>query len=116
VRPLVFVCGPLNADSPQQVAAHVLTAQAATVQLVALGCAPYCPHQNLGFALGVIPEADAEDVNQVFLDLADAVFVLPGWSRSFGSRREIASARASRKPIFFSPEEVSQWMTSRRNA
>lgn len=115
MRPVVFIAGPLNSGSRSQVAAHILTAQAAVVLLVDLGCAPYCPHANLGHALGLVSEAAAQEVNQVFLEHAEAVFVLPGWGQSPGARHEVAYARANQKPVLSSPQEVSQWLQKRQS-
>jgi hypothetical protein len=107
--PVVYVIGPLRSSSPAQVAANVMTAQAACVALAKLGYAPYCPHSNLGHGLGQIDESDASAINDTFLRLSAAVLLLPGWGNSEGSRDEVEKARRLGLLRFRSIQEASEW-------
>ena len=113
MRPIAYVAGPFRHNNPQQVAAHVLTAQAAALMLAAAGCAAYVPHANIGYGLGLIDESDAEGVNMTFLALSDAVFVLPGWRLSVGAKAEVKYARERGIPIFASKEGICDWLRTR---
>lgn len=113
MRPVVFVSGPLRSDRPSQVGANVLTAQEAVLMLVQLGCAPFCPHTALGWSLGRMDELHAASVNRTFLQLSDAVYVLPGWASSRGTIVELAHAQRAGKPMLASPQEVSAWLMTR---
>jgi hypothetical protein len=109
ILPIVYVVGPLRHESPAQVAAHVMTAQAAAVALARLGFAPYCPHANLAHGLGQIDESDASAINDTFLRLSAAVLLLPGWGNSEGSRDEVEKARRLGLLRFRSIQEASEW-------
>jgi len=104
-----YVAGPFRDKNPQQMAAHVLTAQAAAVALAQIGVAPYCPHSNLGHAYGLIDEAVAMSINESFLRDCDALLLLPGWGNSEGARQELALAKQRGLPVFRSPHEVAAW-------
>lgn len=104
-----YIAGPFRHSSPAQMAAHVLTAQAAAADLARLGWAPYCPHANLGHAYGQIDEPLATRINTRFLDLADAIYLLPGWEASPGAQQEVRHMRRSRKPTFDSLAAVRAW-------
>lgn len=106
---ICYIAGPFRHRLETQRAAHALTAQHAAVDLLSLGWAPYCPHVNLGHALGLVSEADAADANNAFLDRAQAIYLLPGWEASVGSRREYARARSRSLLVFESLAEVKAW-------
>lgn len=108
-RRLVYIAGPFRHASQTQVAANVMTAQAAAVALARLGFVPYCPHANLGHAFGQIDEATAEAINDAFLRLSDGIWLLPGWGQSVGARRELELAKSLGLQIFRSAHEVSAW-------
>jgi hypothetical protein len=104
LRPLCYVAGPFRHDSPTQMAAHIVTAKAAAVTLANRGWSPYVPHANLGHAFGQIPETDAEAINDTFLQLCQALLLLPGWEHSVGATREHDMATRAGLPIFYYPE------------
>ena len=103
---ICYVAGPFRHASRAQMAANVLTAQAAAVMLVQAGWSPYVPHANLGHAYGLIPEADADAANDAFLACADAIYLLPGWGQSMGARRELEQARKWGLLVFREASEV----------
>lgn len=104
-----YIAGPFRSSDHAQRAAHVLTAQAAAVDLARIGFAPYCPHANLGHAFGAIDERVATEVNTAFLRLCDAFLLLPGWGESLGTRAELEEARRLGLPVFESIQEVRAW-------
>lgn len=106
---IVYAAGPFRTLDPKQRAAHVLTAQAAAVDLARLGYACYCPHANLGHAFGAIDEGTAARINTTFLRLCDALLLLPGWGESVGTRAELTEAKALGLPVFESLHEVRAW-------
>jgi len=105
----VYIAGPFSSPNPQQMAAHVLTAQAAAVALAQIGVAPYCPHAALGYAYGLISEDVARQINESYLRDSDAMLLLPGWGNSKGTRDELALVRQLGIPKFRSVHEVAEW-------
>lgn len=106
---VVYAAGPFTSPDAKQRAAHVLTAQAAAVDLARAGFACYCPHANLGHAFGAIDESTAAQINTTFLRLCDALLLLPGWGNSLGTRIELIEARRLGLPVFQSIQEVRAW-------
>ena len=112
-RPIVYIAGPFRAARASQMAAHILTAQAAAVLLCRLGCSPYTPHANLGHGFGHIREATASAVNDAFLSVAEAIYLLPGWRQSVGTLAEVETAMRLGLPRLQSPAEVRVWRKQR---
>lgn len=108
-RPVIYIAGPFRHASATQMAANVMTAQAAAVAVAQAGAAPYCPHAAIGHAFGQIAESDAEAINDAFLRLSDGIWLLPGWGQSVGARRELELAKSLGLQIFRSAHEVSAW-------
>lgn len=94
-------------------AAHVLTAQAAVRMLAAEGAAPYCPHTNVGHGYGRISEQHASDINEAFLLISSAIYLLPGWQQSAGTQIEVTMAQKCGIPRLHDPQEVRLWLKHR---
>lgn len=109
---MAFVSGPFRHDNPAQMAAHVLTAQAAGLALAKRGWCPYVPHAAIGFAYGQIDETTADAINDAFLTCADAIVLLPGWGQSVGARRELDLARKWGLMVYRSVSEVPECPSS----
>jgi hypothetical protein len=105
----IYLAGPFRAASVSQMGAHVLTAQAAALEVIRLGHLPYTPHAALGWAYGHIHELDADRINDAFLLMCEAVLLLPGWGQSAGSRRELELAKDRGLLVFRSLAEVQGW-------
>ncbi len=109
---LVFVAGPYRAASEWEVEQNVRRAEALALQLWQLNLAVICPHKNTARYGGALPD-------QVWLDGAlemaqrcDAVVCVDGWETSAGARGEVGAAQTLEIPVFYSLDEVRQWLKS----
>lgn len=102
-RPIVYIAGPYRAPGWPWglrwlgVWLNVRRAAAWTAELAARGWAPICPHTNSYWPSKINPKSDEAVWLACALALlakADAVFLLPAWNKSAGTRREVQLAAA----------------------
>jgi hypothetical protein len=97
----VYVAGKLNDDACGYIKnVHRMIIWAEKVRK--LGFAVFVP--GLDFLQGVIfgnwDYLDYFDNSQPWLDVSDAVFLVPGWEKSKGTAKEIERAKSKNIPIF----------------
>lgn len=110
---LIFVAGPFRAPTPWQVEQNVRRAEEASLDLWKIGgVAVICPHTNTRFFQDECPDEVWLTGIMEILRRCDAVFAVPGWSKSTGTMAEIAEAKRLDKPVFFSLQEVLDWLDS----
>lgn len=75
-----------------------------------LGYAVYVPAIDLiqGIVFGNWEYPDYFNNSQPFLDVCDAVFLVPGWETSAGTAREIERAKAQGIPVYADLETLKQ--------
>ncbi len=80
-----------------------------------LGCAVFVPAIDilLGMVAGDWEYEDYFNNSQPWLDCADAVFLVPEWENSKGTKREIERAKQQRIPIFDDVEKLATFIHSR---
>jgi len=101
-RGVIYVCGPYRASTENEVWLNIENARRATAELFRAGWMVLCPHSNTFMLGGVVPD-------EVFLqgDLtlirrcADALYMLEGWHRSEGAKREYDLATKLDIPVYF---------------
>jgi len=97
----VYVAGKLNDDACGYIAnIHKMIIWAEKVRK--LGYAVYVPGIDLiqGMVFGDWVYKDYFDNSQPWLDAAHAVFLVPGWEASEGTKKEIERAKSKGIPIF----------------
>jgi len=81
-------------------------------QLARKGWAPFCPGVDfLNFLLSAPDEQLLEriwGIDLAWLEVSDAILMLPGWERSEGSRMEYSRAVELRMPIYLSVDSVPE--------
>jgi len=83
----------------------------AAVLCLEKGWAPFCPALDLQYFLstpttGLLNEQAIKGLSMAWLEVSDAILMLPGWERSEGSRMEYSRAVELRMPVYLSIEEV----------
>jgi len=109
MKRVVFLSGPYRATATTTVLEHIREAELHALNLWIAGFAVICPHLNTAHFDGICPngtwlEGDLAILSR--LSKTDAVFMLPGWEDSEGSKAELDLATALRIPIFYSLEEL----------
>jgi hypothetical protein len=97
----IYIAGKLNAMACEYIQnIHKMILMAEEVRLA--GFAVYTP--AIDFLAGVVcgkhKYNDYFDNSQPFLECCDAVFLVPGWLKSEGTKKEIKKARKLCIPIF----------------
>jgi hypothetical protein len=84
---------------------------AASVALIQKGWAPFCPGQDMLYFLYLRPgesisEAVIKMMSMAWLDVSDAILLLPGWQNSSGAVAEKERAETLGRAIFYTVEDV----------
>lgn len=98
---VVYVIGPLRADTPWGVEQNIREAERAAVQVWRAGLSANCVHSATRFMHGAAPEAVFLDGVTEQLRRADAVIVVGGWTCSEGSRLEVQEAQRLGLPVLY---------------
>lgn len=72
------------------------------------GFAVYIPCIDFltGVVIGNFTYKDYFDNSQPWLDVSDAIFLVPGWETSKGTKKEISRAKAQGIPVFTNLEQM----------
>ena len=108
----VYIAGPYSGkthdhQSYNEIDANIAQAREAAKFLAENGMPFYCPHTNTAHFEVIAPDLPVEywyEMDNVFVDLSSAVFLVEGWQVSLGTQGEMQRARRSGKPIFY-PDE-----------
>lgn len=109
----IYIAGKLNdlaCDYLQNV--HRMIHLADAVRRAGFAVFVPCLDLLMGVTLGDYHYADYFDNSAIWLEVAEAVLLVPGWKSSSGTKREIAQARQLGIPVFNSLEELCLWRDS----
>lgn len=89
----------------------------ATVEVLLKGYAPFCPFIDYQYWFLLrdgekIPVEAIFKVSCSFLEVCNAVLVVPGWENSYGTKNEIELAGSLSIPVFYSLEELEAYFGS----
>jgi len=106
----IYVAGPIRARNRWETIQNIRRAEAWSIEIMRAGGSVYCPHtmdQNYSdsFAFEQFLTADF-----AWLIVSDAVFMVPGWEASEGSRNERAFAAAHDIPVFEDFGALCAWI------
>lgn len=122
--PVVYVAGPFRSASthvPGQqdswgIQTNVMTAMALGLEVWRLGAAAVVPHANTMFFQNAAPDHVWLSGDLAILAKCDAMIVVPGWSKSSGTRAEVGFAQERGIPLFFDLTALGVWLEERRAA
>lgn len=101
----VYIAGRYNADNMMEVLGNIRRGMNATAMLLSEGYHAYCPWLDHELAIGTWGEALTEQILKenamAWLEVCDAIYVLPGWEKSKGTKAEIERAEELNIPVFF---------------
>jgi len=103
-----YVAGKLNADAVGYIQnCHRMIKAAKEVR--DLGVAVYVPCNDFleGLVDGNFSYHDYFENSQPWLEVADFIYVSPGWETSSGTKKEIEFALSLGKPVFYSMEALN---------
>jgi hypothetical protein len=97
----IYLAGPYSADNVMDVLKNISIGISTAAQILKDGDYPFCPWLDYHFALSdpTIPKQAFYDYSKAWLEVADEIWVLPGYENSEGTLKEIATAKNSDIPI-----------------
>jgi len=109
----IYVAGPYSANNVLDVLRNIGRGEKACAELFSLGYAPFCPWHDKSY---VMDRFDDEftvqqfyDYSMAWLEVSEAILVLPNSENSEGTQNEIKRAKELNIPIFYSIEELIMW-------
>lgn len=98
---LVYIAGKLNGDASSYIK-NLSRMIAWDIKVKRLGYATFCPGLDFleGLLAGDFEYEDYFNSSQEILIRSDAVFLVPGWETSEGTKKEIEAAKKNNIPAF----------------
>ena len=105
----VYIAGRLNDMAVDYLLnCHKMMATAEEVRKAGYSVYIPCIDYTMGMMFGWTKYEDYFDNSQPWLEVANAVFLVPGWEMSSGTRREMERADVLDIPIFDSIEKMNE--------
>lgn len=109
----VYVAGAYSADNVLDVLKNIGRGEDMATKLFLLGFAPFCPWHDKDFIIRCPNEKYTVqmfyDYSMAWLEVSDAVFVLPNSEKSKGTQKELDRARELGIPIFDNIPALVMW-------
>lgn len=108
---LMYIAGPYKADTQEGVSENIKAAEYYAVELMKMGWNVFIPHKHTAHMERYHKIIDCSRATWLerdfpFLEISDALFMLPNWETSCGSWAEWGYAKALGMPIYYKIEEV----------
>lgn len=107
----IYIAGPFSADNILSIMANMRRGMKEGVTLIQEGFAPFIPW--LDFQLGLLDNTltidDFYRYSIAWLEVSDAILVLPDSDNSYGTQNEIERAKELRIPIFHNKEDLIKY-------
>lgn len=112
-KPMIFIAGPYRAPHPSGILGNIMQAREFAIGLWKLfgrKAVFLCPHLNTFLMDGECPDSVWLSACHEFLLRSDAVYLIPGWYDSSGSRAEVRLALKKGIPILSTVEEMQAFL------
>jgi len=104
-RSRIYVAGPYRSPNICEVLNNMRRGIHTCAALIANGYAAFCPwldhHYGLSNEGDILNTKDYQENSLAWLEVADALLVLPGWENSQGTTAEIKRATELEIPVFY---------------
>ena len=106
---LVYIAGPYRAPTEWQLVQHIRAAEALAIEVWKLGAVAICPHLNTMFMDGIDIDRDTFINGDLeILRRCDAIFMLSGWDKSEGARKEWELAKELDMPVIYQDDNMTE--------
>ena len=107
----VYVAGPYSSNNIIGCLDNIREGLRVSTEVLLNGLTPFCPWQDFHFQLMLrgderLAVTDYYRYSMAWLDVSDAMLVLPGWETSKGTLTEIERAKELNIPMFFSLDDL----------
>jgi len=107
MKPRVYVAGKLNSDAVGYVRnCHLMITEADKIRRAGYAVYVPCIDILMGMVMGDYQYNDYFDNSQPWLAASDAIYVMPSWVDSEGTKREISLANTMGIPVCFTIDEL----------
>ncbi len=113
--PRIYLAGKYSADNIMDILNNIKTGINAAAFLVKAGYNVFCPFLDFQMALSgySLTKEEFQRNSMAWVEVSDAVFVLPGWETSGGAKREIERATELDIPVFYDFVSLGMWRDCR---
>ena len=112
----VYVAGAYSATDVLSVAKNINRGITESIRLMEKGFYVYSPWGDFQFATRVdLPMEYWKANGMAWLQVADAVFLVPGWPNSPGTLAEIEEAKRLNIPVFEEYIELLEWSRNKQS-
>lgn len=113
MRKRVYVAGSYSADNVLKILNNIKIGTRKSVDVLLAGYAPFCPWLDHQFQFYLkenetLAIEDYYEYSMAWLEVSDAVLVLPNYENSKGTIAEIERAKELGIPVFYSLEELME--------
>jgi len=110
-----YVGGPYSCDPLPEALNNMRRGIRASADLLRAGLIPFCPFLDflLWFVLDegeIITKDEIYAYSMEWLEVCDVMYVLSGWERSTGTKKEIIRAKERGIPVFYTREDLMEWV------
>ena len=108
---LIYIAGPFRGSNAWKVEQNIRIAEEAALTIAGWGnAAPLCPHSMYRYFNGTVTDDYWLRATTKLLERCDAIYLLPLWHRSEGSKAEHEYAKILHLPVFKTLQELEQWV------
>lgn len=113
----IYVAGAYSADNVLDVLNNIRKGQRIAVEVLLAGFAPFCPWLDHQFQFMLrdnetLTVQNYYDYSMAWLEVSDAVLLVPGWETSKGTANEIKRADELCIPVFIILEDLKVYFES----
>lgn len=88
----VYIAGPITAPTIAAYKKNIDRARDASLHLMQKGYATHCPHAETAYMDGELTYEQFLEIDFAWLEMADAIALIPGWQNSYGACIELKEA------------------------
>jgi hypothetical protein len=110
----IYIAGPYSSDNVLGVLRNMRRGMRLATKVFKAGFAPFCPHLDYHFTLQAeenndFTVGDYYNYSMAWLEVSDAVLLLPGWRDSTGTKAEVDRAYELNIPVFEHFKALQEW-------
>lgn len=116
----VYVAGAYSSDNVLGVLNNIREGIKLSLEVLLAGFSPFVPWFDFHFQLMLkdnqkLTVQDYYDYSMAWLEVSDAILLVPGWQKSKGTKKEMERANELGLHIFYSLEDLLNWRVLQEN-
>ena len=116
MKPVIYIAGPYrDPRGAHFIKQNIRTAEACAIRVWQLGAVALCPHLNVRFFDGILPDQVWMDGDLELLSRCDASYFYAGFEASEGTRAEYKFCAHRGYPAFTAEQDVIEFINKYTN-